>query len=229
MSDFRNARRERTVNKDDLIKALTDYEMLVVDQRNRLINIRLRIEKKEDPKDLVNEFAKENEEIFLKLKALSSEISGERPDDKAHLYGKTDISTATLDEIKPGIWKFLLPPLFSTSSGNVMYNEGAFTYYLVCRLIEDFNEPISAIKKPLIVFRHHIQTGKNLTFFYDSIDIKRAIDAMKETILREANTGAFTVMHDTIEGSEEPYCEVFVTEKDRFVELQKLALCSEKI
>lgn len=207
------------MNKNNIITALTDYEMLVVDQRNRLINMRIQTERGENPKEHVNEFAKINEEIYLKLKALSVEITGNAPDDAAHVYGKADSFLATLDEVKPGILKFTLPPLFSTAVDEVLYNEGMFTYYLVSRIIEDSKINCPVMIKPVIMFRHHVTEGKNLDYFYDGIDIKRAVEAIERAFFVSQVSGTCTIIHETIEGKDEPFCEVLVSSRKNAGEL----------
>ena len=205
------------MHKDDMRNALINYEMLVVDQRNRIINTRVMIDRESDPTDLIRQFAKTNEEIYLKLKSLIYEIQPEPTTSVVEELGTTESFPSTLEQVTPDMWRFHLPPFYSVSAKKRLYNEGRHMYYLVQNLIRQFESKsgrVDVMKRPLVVFEHHICTRSDNVFDYDNIDAKRATDAMQGYFLRDDNGLYLTIMHEMREDARESFCDIYVIETD---------------
>ena len=206
------------IDRNKLRNALTYYEMLVLDQRNRISQLRYQIEKErdEDAEDSVRQFGKHNEELYLKLKEMCYEVQGIKSDNMYEAIGTTDSFPSTLEEIEPGIWKFHLPPFFSVSAKKKVYNEGKHMYYLVMNLLaayERINGRIDVMDRPIVIFRHHIFSESKNIFDYDNIDSKRAIDAMQGYFLKDDNAIYLTTIHEALADPEESYCDIYVLDQ----------------
>lgn len=206
------------MRKDEMRNALINYEMLVVDQRNRIINTRVMLDREVDPTDTIRQFAKSNEEIYLKLKSLIHEIQagGESTRSITEDLGTTESFPATFEKLGEGIWKFHLPPFFSVSAKKRLYNEGRHIYYLIQNLLKQHEAESGRLKlleKPLVAFRHHICADVDNVFDYDNIDAKRATDAMQEFLLKDDNGMYLTVAHDMIYNEDISFCDIYVIEQ----------------
>jgi len=203
------------IDKDTLINKLIQFELIVLDQRNRIVQMRYQIDSGsvEDAIPAAREFGKANEEIYLRLKSLIYTMQGKRAANMAEEIGTTESFPSSLMEIRPGIWKFTLPPFFSVSAKKKLYNEGKHMYYLVLNLQMQYEKNsgrIETLKRPLVLFRHHICTDVQLPFDYDNIDSKRAIDAMQGYFIGDDNALSLTAVHEAVEDPERSYCEIYV-------------------
>lgn len=206
------------MEKDTMIKALIQYEMDVLDQRDRIVKMRYQVDKGnlEAAVRAAREFAMSNEEIYLKLKSLIYLMQDKRPDNMAERIGTTESFPSELRMLSPGVWKFTLPPLFSVSAKRKIYSEGKHIYYLVLNLLmqyENKGERIPQIDHPLVLFRHHICTDTAMPFDYDNIDSKRAIDAMQGYFFDNDSALDFDLHHTAVADPEESYCEIYVIDQ----------------
>lgn len=207
------------MNTEALQEALMSYEMDLLDWQNNLIEMRYQLDtgREEEAVRAAREFSKFNEEIYLKLKSLSYIIQGKRPENMAEEIGTTDSFPSELQCIAKGVWKFTLPPFYSVSAKNRIYNEGKHIYYLVLNLLMQYESSHKKIKKmgsPAIIFRHHICTKIQLPFDHDNIDAKRAIDAMQGYFFEDDNSLKLVWHSESVEDESTSYCEIFVVDQD---------------
>ena len=206
------------MDKNMLRNLLIHYEMLVVDQRNRIINLRLQTESENSGRavEIVKDFCKVNEEIYLKLKSLMYEVQDEKPVNMIAELGTTEAFPSSLTETEKGVWKFHLPPFYSVSAKRKLYNEGKHVYYLVMNLLDRYereNRKIQKLNKPVVIFRHHIASDSPNIFDFDNIDSKRAIDAMQGYFLKDDNAQYLTVIHESVHDEHESFCDIYVLDK----------------
>lgn len=212
-------KRRIKVNKEALIGALLGCEMDLYDQQSRLVDMRYHIdtERDEDLAKIAREFSKFNEEMYLRLKIISYLIQGKRPCNMAEEIGTTESFPSRLENLEKGIWKFTLPPFYSVSPKNRLYNEGKHMYYLVLNLLmqyEKTHKKIRTMGRPGIIFRHHICTDIRQPFDHDNIDAKRAIDAMQGYFFQDDNALELVWHSEAIEDSEMSLCEIYVVDMD---------------
>lgn len=217
------------MNINEINDLLVRYELQVVDQRSRIINLRMQLNSDniEAATENVKEFCKANEEIYLKLKMLMYEIQEKQADNIIEQLGTTDSFPASLEEIEPYIWKFHLPPFYSVSAKKKLYNEGKHIYYLVMNLMMRYeidNKKIQKMEKPLVIFDHHICSKTDNYFDYDNIDSKRATDAMQGFFLKGDDASYLTVMHRATKDPEQSYCDIYLSDLKSNVRIkEKLA------
>ena len=216
-------------DNDSRIRDLIDYQMLVKDQEKRIVRLAtaLYIGNEEEQERLINTFAIENEEIYLKLKRLIYDIQGKEIGNIHERIGTTDSFPSSLEKSEEGVWKFHLPPFYSVqSSDRGVSNAGKHIFYLMLNLeigYEEENGRIEKIEKPLVVFEHHICSDVQRVFDFDNIDSKRALDAMQCFFLDDDNALSLVTMNVATADPSESYCDIYIADRSNPEIYKKLA------
>ena len=207
------------IDRDKSIKSLLDYQELVKLQTRKISDLAyaLYTEQDESVQALTKTFAIDNEEIYLKLKRLVYDMQDRQIGNTHEMIGTTDFFDASLTELKPGLWKFHLPPFFSIqSSDRGPSNAGKHMFYLVLNLEADYereNGKIQKVEEPLIVFEHHICSSFQKVFDFDNIDSKRALDALQGTFIRDDNALSLITVNMAVKDSDESYCDLYIADR----------------
>ena len=202
--------------KEAILKTLTDYEMSLKTQQEKIFDIRFQINFDQDPENAILQFLRTNEELYLKQKKISYDILGWNLNNPIEEYGTTDSFSSDLSEISPDVWRFTLPPFYSIQNKKRFSNEGKHIYYLVTNLEEQYEREhgsIDKMERPLVYFRHHICTETDRIFDYDNVDSRRAIDAMQGYFLKGDDAIYLTTVHDAVKDAERSYCEITVLDR----------------
>lgn len=207
-------------DRDALIHRLLDYQKLVKAQEKKIQSLAYALyteQSDQEVRKIAVDFARENEEIYLKLKRLiydTRSLRGVQQGNRHEMIGTTDSFDSSLTCESPGVWKFHLPPFFSVqSSERGPSNAGKHVFYLVMNLLSGYeleNNRIGKIEKPLIIFEHHICTDTQKPFDFDNIDSKRALDAMQGYFIDDDNALSLTVVNLAVKDEKESFCDIYI-------------------
>jgi len=142
----------------------------------------------------------EKDFIYSKLLHVFEQESEEelKEDMKRELYGASDYFPASLS-YKNNMYVFTLPPMVSVKRDNRHNPNGKYIKYLTLSLLEETDIPIRTLKKPVIMFEHHIcVNGENELPYVadaDNIDAKSCQDALQKFLFNDDNLLSLTTVH----------------------------------
>lgn len=160
-------------------------------------------EQTEEVQSLIRLYVSESENLFLLERQLVGFMQKEKEPEKTNnlsIYGNWLDKRYSLSKKNDG-YLFILPPLISQYKSQRRLNEGKAIYFLVLRLIENFqirHGLIDIYEDAEITFTHFIDrnTPQAAIPDPDNVDIKKIIDALHGFIIESDNLLHLTLHHE---------------------------------